>query len=71
MWEKTIVIGGGFAGSLAAKALSSYFQQVNILEADREYKDPVPRKRVPQSYQPHVLLKARVMNAPFLCTFFI
>ena len=58
MWEKAIVIGGGFAGKLAAKALSSYFQQVNILEADREYKDPVPRKRVPQSYQPHVLLKS-------------
>ncbi|MFB9758807.1 hypothetical protein [Ectobacillus funiculus] len=45
MWEKTIVIGGGFAGNLAAKALSSYFQQVNILEVDREYKDPVPSKR--------------------------
>ncbi|MDR4950453.1 NAD(P)/FAD-dependent oxidoreductase [Neobacillus cucumis] len=58
MWEKAIVIGGGFAGKLAAKALSSYFQQVNILEADREYKDPVPRKRIPQSYQPHVLLKS-------------
>jgi cation diffusion facilitator CzcD-associated flavoprotein CzcO len=45
MWEKTIVIGGGFAGNLAAKALSSYFQQVTILEVDREYKDPVPSKR--------------------------
>jgi NADH dehydrogenase FAD-containing subunit len=45
MWEKTIVIGGGFAGKLAAKAFSSYFQQVNILEVDRKYKDPVPSKR--------------------------
>ena len=62
MWEKTIVIGGGFAGNLAAKAFSSYFQQVNILEVDREYTDPVPRKKVPPSYQPRVLLKARVMN---------
>ncbi|WP_342046392.1 hypothetical protein [Bacillus sp. OTU530] len=45
MWEKTIVIGGGFAGNLAAEALSSYFQQATILEIDREYKDPVPSKR--------------------------
>jgi len=45
MWEKTIAIGGGSAGNLTAKALSSYFQQINILEVDREYKDPVPSKR--------------------------
>ncbi|WP_342046394.1 hypothetical protein [Bacillus sp. OTU530] len=46
MWEKTIVLGRGFAGNLAAKeAVSSYFQQVTILEVDREYKDPVPSKR--------------------------
>lgn len=56
--ENAIVIGGGIAGKLAAKALSSYFQQVIILEADREYKDKIPRKRVPQSFQPHVLLKS-------------
>ncbi|MDQ0199220.1 FAD-dependent oxidoreductase [Neobacillus ginsengisoli] len=58
MKENAIVIGGGIAGKLAAKALSSYFQQVIILEADQECKEKVPRKRVPQSSQPHVLLKS-------------
>jgi len=58
MQGKAIVIGGGIAGKLAAKALSSYFQHVIILEADRETNDKVPRKRVPQSHHPHVLLKS-------------
>ncbi|MGG3574525.1 tryptophan 7-halogenase, partial [Bacillus gobiensis] len=57
MQEKAVVIGGGIAGKLAAKALSHLFQQVIIVEADQECKEKVPRKRVPQSYHPHVLLK--------------
>ncbi|ALC83914.1 MULTISPECIES: FAD-dependent oxidoreductase [Bacillus] len=57
MREKAVVIGSGIAGKLAAKALSHSFQQVIIVEADKEYKEKVPRKRVPQSYHPHVLLK--------------
>ncbi|WP_270573449.1 FAD-dependent oxidoreductase [Bacillus glycinifermentans] len=57
MREKAVVIGGGIAGKLAAKALSHFFQQVIIVEADQEYKEKAPRKRVPQSHHPHVLLK--------------
>ncbi|MGG3665182.1 glutamate synthase [Bacillus gobiensis] len=57
MQEKAVVIGSGIAGKLAAKALSHLFQQVFIVEADQECKEKVPRKRVPQSYHPHVLLK--------------
>ncbi|KAA6452039.1 FAD-dependent oxidoreductase [Bacillus swezeyi] len=57
MREKAVVIGGGIAGKLAAKALSHFFQQIIIVEADQEYKEKVPRKRVPQSDHPHVLLK--------------
>ncbi|MGG3574606.1 glutamate synthase [Bacillus gobiensis] len=57
MREKAVVIGSGIAGKLAAKALSHLFQQVIIVEADQECKEKVPRKRVPQSYHPHVLLK--------------
>jgi flavin-dependent dehydrogenase len=57
MLEKAIVIGGSIAGKLVAKALSSSFQQVIILEAGQEWKEKTPRKWVPQSYHPHVLLK--------------
>ncbi|MGJ3193232.1 glutamate synthase [Peribacillus frigoritolerans] len=57
MREKAVIIGGGIAGKLAAKALSHFFQQVIIVEAGQECKEKVPRKRVPQSYHPHVLLK--------------
>ncbi|MBM7587431.1 flavin-dependent dehydrogenase [Bacillus pakistanensis] len=55
--EKVIVIGGSIAGNLAAKALSHTFRQVIILEAGQRWKEKAPRKRVPQSYHPHVLLK--------------
>ena len=58
MMKKAVVIGGGIAGKLAAKVLSETFQEVIILEADQEYKDKTPRKKVPQSYHPHVLLKS-------------
>nr|WP_090996568.1 glutamate synthase [Bacillus sp. 491mf] len=55
--ETAIVIGGSIAGKLAAKALSHYFQQVIVLEMGEEWTEKTPRKRVPQSYHPHVLLK--------------
>lgn len=57
MLEKAIVIGGSIAGKLAAKALSDFFQEVMILEAGEEWNEKSPRKRVPQSHHPHVLLK--------------
>ncbi|MGG0240654.1 NAD(P)/FAD-dependent oxidoreductase [Bacillus rhizoplanae] len=55
--ENAIVIGGSIAGKLAAKALSHSFQKVIILEIGEEWTEKTPRKRVPQSYHPHVLLK--------------
>ncbi|WP_459503455.1 NAD(P)/FAD-dependent oxidoreductase [Bacillus sp. C1] len=57
MLKKAIVIGGSIAGKLAAKALSDSFQEVIILEAGEECNEKSPRKRVPQTYHPHVLLK--------------
>ncbi|MGR6342032.1 glutamate synthase [Priestia megaterium] len=57
MLEKAIVIGGSIAGKLAAKALSHTFRQVIILEAGEKWEEKAPRKRVPQSHHPHVLLK--------------
>ncbi len=55
--ETAIVIGGSVAGKLAAKALSHSFQQVIVLEMGEEWTEKIPRKRAPQSYHPHVLLK--------------
>ncbi|MGE7632652.1 FAD-dependent monooxygenase [Bacillus paramycoides] len=57
MFNKAIVIGGSIAGKLAAKALSTTFKEVIILEAGERWNGIDPRKRVPQSNHPHVLLK--------------
>ena len=51
-----IVIGGSIAGLLAAHVLSNYFSQVTIIEKNQFPKEPLPRKGVPQSTQPHILL---------------
>ncbi|MBT2216865.1 glutamate synthase [Virgibacillus dakarensis] len=57
MLDRAIVIGGSIAGKLAAKALATSFRQVIILEAGSVWEEKTPRKRVPQTYHPHVLLK--------------
>jgi 2-polyprenyl-6-methoxyphenol hydroxylase-like FAD-dependent oxidoreductase len=54
--SKAIVIGGSIAGLLAAQVLLKYFDRVLILERDRFSARPEPRKGIPQSYHPHVLL---------------
>ncbi|HHQ8914820.1 TPA: FAD-dependent oxidoreductase [Bacillus cereus] len=57
MFNKAIVIGGSIAGKLAAKALSTAFKEVIIIEAGERWDGKSSRKRVPQSNHPHVLLK--------------
>ncbi|HHK5536814.1 TPA: FAD-dependent oxidoreductase [Bacillus mobilis] len=57
MFNKAIVIGGSIAGKLAAKALSTIFKEVIIIEAGERWDGKASRKRVPQSSHPHVLLK--------------
>ncbi|MGH0429770.1 FAD-dependent monooxygenase [Bacillus hominis] len=57
MFNKAIVIGGSIAGKLIAKALSTSFKEVIILEAGEKWDGEASRKRVPQSNHPHVLLK--------------
>ncbi|TCJ81895.1 UNVERIFIED_ORG: 2-polyprenyl-6-methoxyphenol hydroxylase-like FAD-dependent oxidoreductase [Bacillus cereus] len=57
MFNKAIVIGGSIAGKLAAKALSTNFKEVIIIEAGERWDGKASRKRVPQSSHPHVLLK--------------
>ncbi|WP_156575618.1 NAD(P)-binding protein [Bacillus luti] len=57
MFNKAVVIGGSLAGKLAAKALSTTFKEVIIIEAGEKWDGKASRKRVPQSNHPHVLLK--------------
>ena len=56
--NKAVVVGSGFAGLLASRVLSDYFQQVVIVEKDEEPTNPLPRKGVPQGRHIHVLLNA-------------
>jgi 2-polyprenyl-6-methoxyphenol hydroxylase-like FAD-dependent oxidoreductase len=51
-----ITIGGGIAGLLAARVLTDFFDKVTVIERDCFAEVPQPRKGVPQSHHPHVLL---------------
>ena len=51
-----IVIGGSIAGLLAARVLTDYFKSVVVIDKDKLPETPKPRRGVPQSVQPHVLL---------------
>ncbi|MGE7881772.1 FAD-dependent oxidoreductase [Bacillus sp. NPDC094077] len=57
MFNKAIVIGGSMAGKFAAKALSTSFKEIIILESGERWDGKASRKRVPQGNHPHVLLK--------------
>ncbi|PFI79733.1 FAD-dependent oxidoreductase [Bacillus cereus] len=57
MFNKAIVIGGSMAGKFAAKALSTSFKEVIIIEAGERWDGKSSRKRVPPFNHPHVLLK--------------
>jgi len=52
-----IVVGAGIAGLAAAKALSSSFETVTVLERDALPSEPMPRAGTPQARQIHVLLR--------------
>lgn len=52
-----LVLGAGIGGLLAAGALSSYYDEVVILERDRLPSTPVPRIGVPQGPQVHAVMK--------------
>lgn len=55
--RRAIIIGFSWAGKLAARVLSDVFQEVLVFERDARPEEPKPRKGIPQSHQPHVLLK--------------
>jgi 2-polyprenyl-6-methoxyphenol hydroxylase-like FAD-dependent oxidoreductase len=52
-----IVVGAGIGGLAAAKALSSSFETVTVLERDALPSAPVARSGTPQARQIHVLLR--------------
>ena len=55
-----IVIGASVAGMCAAAALARHFARVTVLERDQLSEQPVARRGVPQSLQPHgFLLRGR------------
>ncbi len=51
-----VVIGASVAGLTAAQALAGRFDQVTVFDRDTLPADRSPRRGVPQSHQPHVLL---------------
>jgi 2-polyprenyl-6-methoxyphenol hydroxylase-like FAD-dependent oxidoreductase len=52
-----IVVGAGIGGLTAAKALSSYFNYITVLERDTLPAAPIARPGTPQARQIHVLLR--------------
>jgi 2-polyprenyl-6-methoxyphenol hydroxylase-like FAD-dependent oxidoreductase len=55
--QHAIVVGAGIGGLTAAKALSSYFGNVTVLERDALPTAPLVRTGTPQARQIHVLLR--------------
>jgi 2-polyprenyl-6-methoxyphenol hydroxylase-like FAD-dependent oxidoreductase len=61
--RKVIVIGGSLAGLFAAAASASAGADTTIIERDVLPTEPSPRRGVPQSRQPHVLLHRGLLAA--------
>lgn len=62
-----VVIGGGVAGLLAARALCDHFERVTIIDRDRLPERPEPRKGAPQARHLHALMNRglRILNSFF------
>ncbi|MFF0728287.1 NAD(P)/FAD-dependent oxidoreductase [Streptomyces sp. NPDC004134] len=50
-----VVLGGGLAGVLAARALRDHVDHVTVIERDTYPEEPEPRKGVPQGRHAHIL----------------
>ncbi|MFE3019632.1 FAD-dependent oxidoreductase [Streptomyces sp. NPDC059256] len=53
--RRAVIIGGGFAGVLAAAACRAFVDEVTIVERDSLPKEPLPRKGLPQARHLHAL----------------
>lgn len=54
--QHAVVCGASMAGLLAARVLTDHYEKVTVVERDLLTDDPVHRRGVPQSAQPHALL---------------
>ncbi|MFJ9690611.1 FAD-dependent oxidoreductase [Kitasatospora sp. NPDC101183] len=54
--ERAVVIGGGYAGLLAARVLSDHFAEVLVLERDAVSRETGAHPSAPQSYHAHAML---------------
>lgn len=55
-WQHAVVVGGGYAGLLAARVLADHFRRVTIVEQDTIDADTDHHSGVPQSRHPHAML---------------
>ncbi|WP_157248690.1 NAD(P)/FAD-dependent oxidoreductase [Nonomuraea typhae] len=62
---RAVVLGGGFAGVLAAHVLAKHADEVVVIERDHYPPGAVPRRGLPQSHHNHVLVTsgARALDA--------
>jgi hypothetical protein len=56
--KRAVVIGSSIAGKLAARILSDFFEEVDIIEKDQKSEKQITRSGVPQGSQSHALLKS-------------
>ncbi|OPC84102.1 hypothetical protein B4N89_27060 [Embleya scabrispora] len=55
-WGRAVVIGGGYAGLLAARVLADHFDEVLVLERDVVDRTTGAHPSAPQSYHAHAML---------------
>jgi 2-polyprenyl-6-methoxyphenol hydroxylase-like FAD-dependent oxidoreductase len=65
--DHAIVVGGGMAGLLAARAVADGFERVSLVERDSLPSRPTNRRGVPQDRHVHVLLEAGRSVLESLC----
>ncbi|MEW2634565.1 FAD-dependent oxidoreductase [Streptomyces sp. NPDC048389] len=53
--RRAVVVGGGLAGMLAAKALGAHVEEVTVVERDALPDGPRSRKSLPQAHHAHLL----------------
>ncbi|WP_433193906.1 NAD(P)/FAD-dependent oxidoreductase [Nocardia sp. CA-107356] len=59
---RVVVLGGGFAGLLAASAAARHAGAVTVIERDRYPERPEPRRGLPQARHPHFLAPGGVLG---------
>ncbi len=65
--EHAVVLGASIGGLLTARVLADFYRSVTVVERDVLPTEPVSRRGVPQSRQPHLLLAraAQILEGHF------